>query len=97
MLERGTLEHDFALSMPALGFGDKPLTYKQTLLGPNSSKWAKAKDIEWEAIKSYGTFGWITCEEMCEMNPFAQVISAKWCSKRKLDSYKARVVARGFL
>ena len=28
MLERGTLERDFALSMQALGFGDEPTTYK---------------------------------------------------------------------
>jgi len=31
MLERGTLERDFALSMQALGFGDEPTTYAATL------------------------------------------------------------------
>ena len=34
MLEQGTLERDFALSMQALGFGDEPLTYKQARLRP---------------------------------------------------------------
>ena len=55
MLERGTLERDFALSMQALGFGDEPTTYKQRLLRNDSHKWAEAEDIEWEAIKEYGT------------------------------------------
>ena len=31
MLERGTLERDFALSMQALGFGDEPVSYKERL------------------------------------------------------------------
>ena len=97
MLERGTLERDFALSMQALGFGDEPLTYKQARLRPDSHKWAEAEDIEWEAILSYGTFKWITYEEMYKINPFARVISTKWCYKRKPDRHKARVVARGFL
>jgi hypothetical protein len=34
---------------------------------------------------------------MYKINPFARVISTKWCYKRKPDRYKARVVARGFL
>ena len=72
MLERGTLERDFALSMQALGFGDEPLTYKQARLRPDSDKWAEAEDIEWEAILSYGTFKWITYEEMYKINPFAR-------------------------
>ena len=97
MLERGTLERDFALSMQALGFGDEPTTYKQRLLRHDSHKWAEAEDIEWEAIKEYGTYKWITYEEMYKINPFARVISTKWCYKRKPDRYKARVVARGFL
>ena len=97
MLERGTLERDFALSMQALGFGDEPTTYKERLLRHDSHKWAEAEDIEWDAIKEYGTFKWITYEEMYKINPFARVISTKWCYKRKPDRYKARVVARGFL
>jgi len=83
--------------MQALGFGDEPLTYKQARLRPDSHKWAEAEDIEWEAILSYGTFKWITYEEMYKINPFARVISTKWCYKRKPDRHKARVVARGFL
>ena len=34
---------------------------------------------------------------MYKINPFARVISTKWCYKRKPDRFKARVVARGFL
>jgi len=34
---------------------------------------------------------------MYKINPFARVISTKWCYKRKPDRHKARVVARGFL
>ena len=34
---------------------------------------------------------------MYRINPFAKVISTKWCYKRKPDRFKARVVARGFL
>ena len=71
MLERGTLERGFALSMQALGFSDEPLTYKQARLRPDSHKWAEAEDIEWEAILSYGTFKWVTYEEMYKINPFA--------------------------
>ena len=97
MLERGTLERDFALSMEALGFGDEPMSYRQRLLRPDSHKWAEAEDIEWDAIVSYGTFKWITYAEMYKINPFGRVISTKWCYKRKPDRYKARVVARGFL
>ena len=96
MLERGTLERDFALSMQALGFGDEPASYKEARLRPDSSMWAEAEDIEWDAINSYGTYKWITYEEMYKINPFARVISTKWCYKRKPDRYKARVVARGF-
>ena len=51
MLERGTLERDFALSMQALGFGDEPVSYKERLLRPDSSKWAEAEDVEWAAIE----------------------------------------------
>ena len=40
MLERGTLERDFALSMQALGFGDEPTTYKERLLRHDRHKWA---------------------------------------------------------
>jgi hypothetical protein len=85
MLEQGTLE---------------PLTYKQARLRPDSDEWAEAEDIEWGAILSYGTFKWITydrTEEMYKINPFARVISTKWCYNRKPDRHKARVVARGFL
>ena len=39
MLERGTLERDFMLSMEALGFGDEPLSYKERILRPDSHKW----------------------------------------------------------
>ena len=60
MLERGTLERDLMLSMEALGFGDEPLSYKERVLRPDSSKWAEAEDIKWDAINSYGTFKWIT-------------------------------------
>ena len=60
MLERGTLERDFALSMQALGFGDEPVSYKEARLRPDSHKWAEAEDVEWNAIESYGTFRWIT-------------------------------------
>jgi hypothetical protein len=56
MLERGTLERDFALSMQALGFGDEPLSYKEARIRPDSSKWSEAEDVEWDAINSYGTF-----------------------------------------
>ena len=80
--------------MQALGFGDDPLTYQQARLRPDGHKWAEAEDIEWEAILSYGTFKWITYEEMYKINPFARVISTKWCYKRKPDRHKARVVAR---
>ena len=38
MLEPGTLERDFALSMQALGFVDEPLTYKQDRFRPDSHK-----------------------------------------------------------
>ena len=47
MLEKGTLERDFALSMEALGFGDEPMSYRQRLLRPDSHLWAEAEDIEW--------------------------------------------------
>jgi hypothetical protein len=97
MLERGTINRDFMLSMQELGCGDEPLSYKERLLWPDSSKWAEAEDQEWDAINSYGTFKWITYEEMYKINPNANVISTKWCYKRKPDRYKARVVARGFL
>ena len=97
MLERGTLERDFALSMEALGFGDEPVSYKEARMRPDSHKWAEAEDVEWSAIESYGTFRWITYSEMYRINPFAKVISTKWCYKRKPDRHKARVVARGFL
>ena len=97
MLERGTINRDFMLSMQELGFGDEPLSYKERLLWPDSSKWAEAEDQEWDAINSMGTFKWITYEEMYKINPHANVISTKWCYKRKPDRYKARVVARGFL
>ena len=89
MLERGTLERDFALSMQALGFGDEPVSYKEARLRPDSHKWAEAEDIEWDAINSYGTYKWITYEEMYKINPFARVISTKWCYKRKPDRYKS--------
>ena len=49
VLERGTLEHVFALSMQALGFDDEPLTYKQARLRPDSRKWAEAEDKEWDS------------------------------------------------
>ena len=42
MLERGTPERDFALSMPELGFGDEPLTFEQAQRRPDSHKWAEA-------------------------------------------------------
>ena len=96
MLERGTINRDFMLSMQALGFGDEPLSYKESRLRPDSHKWAKAEDIEWQAILSYGTFKWITYEEMYKINPFARVIPTKWCYKQKPDREKARVVAKGF-
>ena len=38
MLERGTINRDFMLSMQELGFGDEPLSYKERLLWPDSSK-----------------------------------------------------------
>ena len=38
MLERGTLERDFALSMEALGFGDEPMSYRQRLLRPDTGR-----------------------------------------------------------
>ena len=96
MLERGTINRDLMLSMQALGFGDEPLSYKESRLRPDSHKWAKAEDIEWQAILSYGTFKWITYEEMYKINPFARVIPTKWCYKQKPDREKARVVAKGF-
>ena len=37
------------------------------------------------------------CRKHARINPFAKVISTKWCYKRKPDRFKARVVARGFL
>ena len=83
MLERGTLARDFALSMESLGFGDEPMTYKEARLRSDSDEWTKAEDIEWGAINSYGTFEWITLEEMYKINPFARIISTKWCYKRK--------------
>ena len=75
MLERGTINIDFMLSMQELGFGDEPLSYKERLLWPDSSKWAEAEDQEWDAINSMGTFKWITYEEMYKINPHANVIS----------------------
>ena len=59
MLERGTINRDFALSMQALGFGDEPLTYKEARLSPDSLEWATAEDVEWEALNRYNTFTWI--------------------------------------
>ena len=95
MLERGTINRDFMLSMQALGFGDEPLSYKESRLRPDSHKWAKAEDIEWQAILSYGTFKWITYDEMYKINPFARVIPTKFNgaiskspTERKLESWQ---------
>ena len=73
------------------------MSYRQRLLRPDSHLWAEAEDVEWSAIERYGTLRWITYAEMYKINPFARVISTKWCYKRKPDRRKARVVARGFL
>ena len=97
MLERGTINRDFALSMQALGFGDEPMTYKEARLRPDSHEWALAEDVEWDAINRYNTFTWITYEEMYRINPNARVIPTRFVYKRKPDRYKARVVAKGFL
>ena len=45
MLEQGTLERDFALSMQALGFSYEPLTYKPAGLRPDTHKWAEVEGI----------------------------------------------------
>ena len=50
MLERGTINRDFALSMQALGFGDEPMTYKEARLRPDSHEWALLSKA---AIKNY--------------------------------------------
>ena len=55
MLERGTINRDFMLSMQALGFGDEPLSYIESRLRPDSHKWAAAEDIEWDAINSFSS------------------------------------------
>ena len=97
MLERGTLNRDFALSMQTLGFGDEPMSYKEALLRPDYDLWKKAEDVEWNAINEYKTFKRITLAEMRKINPFARIVLTKWCYKRKVDRYKARVVAKGFM
>ena len=50
---------DFERAYTTLGFGDEPLSREEAMAHPDWGKWNKAENIEYKALKDWGTFIWV--------------------------------------
>ena len=72
-----------------------PNTYKQAILSPESSDWAKAMDVEMDSLIANNTF------DLVPLPHGRQLVGGRWTYKASKDpsndiSFKARYVAKGF-
>ena len=86
----------FSFSMPCIGVQEEPKTYNQAVSGPNGKNWLQAMETEMQAIRENNTW------ELVDLPHDSKPIYSKWVFKLKRDSegkvntFKARLVARGF-
>jgi transposase InsO family protein len=75
--------------------GDAP-SHDEALAGPERENWLKAKADELDKLKRFDVYEWVV------RPPNVNVVDTRWVDVRKrdefgnIDSYKSRVVARGF-
>ena len=70
---------------------DTPYTFEEAMSSNDSESWIKAMDKEIESLNENKTW------KIVEKIPNEQVIDVKWVySKKSDDTYKARLVVRGF-
>nr|GFC37156.1 hypothetical protein [Tanacetum cinerariifolium] len=80
----------------SLGDLNKPTSYKDALLDPESEKWLDAMNVKMQSM--IDNMVWV----MVDLPPNCKTVRSKWIYKKKTDMdgiihiYKARLVAKGY-
>jgi hypothetical protein len=81
-----------------VAYAGEPRTFREAMRAPAAKQWEMAIKKELEQSKRMGTYAWVP-----ELRAGRKEIGSRWVLKEKRDgdgslaSYKARVVAQGFL
>lgn len=79
---------------------NEPKTLREALNGPDKHQWMESARAEWDALERNGTFQVVRKPEGLEEGDIVKsghVFKVKRDSRGKIERYKTRVVARGYM